>query len=76
MFEWNAYLIILAVLGGTFFASAVAALWWSAKNGQLRNFDQGSRVVFTDEEPEGVHTDYFPGEAARASRKLQEAERR
>jgi len=76
MFEWNAYLWIIAALGGLFFASAVAALWWSAKNGQLRNFDQGARTVFTEEEPEGVHTDYFPGESAKAARQLREAESR
>ncbi|MEO0795746.1 MAG: hypothetical protein AAFX93_11310 [Verrucomicrobiota bacterium] len=74
MFEWNVYLIIIFAFGGLFFASAVAALWWSAKNGQLRNFDQGARVVFTDEEPEGIHTDFFPGEAEKAGRKLRESE--
>ncbi|GHC06191.1 cbb3-type cytochrome oxidase assembly protein [Cerasicoccus arenae] len=72
MFEWNLYLMIIAVFGGIFFATAVAALWWSAKHGQLRNFEQGSRVIFDDEEPEGVHTDYFPGESAKASDKLRE----
>lgn len=72
MLEWNIYLVIIAAFGGVFFASAVIALFWSAKNGQLRNFEQGSRVIFTDEEPEGIHTDYFPGEAEKAARKLRE----
>ncbi len=76
MFEWNLYLMIIAAFGGVFFASAVCALVWSAKHGQLRNFEQGSRVVFDEEEPEGVHTDYFPGEEAEAARKLREAEKR
>lgn len=76
MFEWNITLIIIFSLGGLFFVSAVAALWWSAKNGQLRDFERSSRSIFTEEEPEGVHTDYFPGEAAKQSRKLREAEQR
>ena len=76
MFEWNLYLVIIFCLGGLFFLSAVAALWWSARNGQLRDFERSSRVIFTDEEPEGVHTDFFPGEAKQQSRKLREAEER
>lgn len=76
MFEWNAYLLVIFGLGGLFFASAVGALWWAAKHGQLRDFDRGSRVVFTEEEPEGVHTDFFPGEAEKQRRKLREAELR
>lgn len=59
--SWEA-LIILAV-GAAFFASAVYAFYWSASRGQLRDFDSQSRSIFDDEEPEGVHQDYFPGKS-------------
>lgn len=72
MFEWNIYLITIAGFGGLFFAVAVGALWWSAKSGQLRNFDQGARVVFTEEEPEGIQTDYFPGQSEKSVRDLRD----
>lgn len=72
MFEWNIYLITIAGFGALFFAVAVGALWWSAKNGQLRNFDKGSRVIFDDEEPEGVQTDYFPGQTRKSARDLRD----
>ena len=70
MFEWNLYLIIIAAIAGLFFASAVAALVWAVKHGQFHGFEQGARTVFDEEEPEGVHQDYFPGEAERQSKKL------
>lgn len=70
MFEWNAYLIAIAIVGALFFASAVAALVWAVRSGQFRNLDAGANVIFDEEEPEGVHQDFFPGEAEKQRRKL------
>ncbi len=53
-------LIPLIFLGVVFFIVAVSALYWSAKRGQLRNFDSQAKTIFTDEEPEGEVSDSFP----------------
>ena len=53
-------LIPLIFLGVVFFIVAVSALYWSAKNGQLREFDSQAKTIFTDEEPEGEISDTFP----------------
>jgi len=57
--EWIFYIVAFlaaAALTGT----AVYALYWSSKNGQLRNFEQGAKSIFDDEEPIGRMTDQFP----------------
>jgi len=56
----TAYIGIIIVLGALFFVFVVGALYWSAKNGQWRDFDSAARSIFTDDEPEGVQTDFFP----------------
>lgn len=53
-------LIPLISLGVVFFLIAVSALYWSAKKGQLRNFDSQAKTIFTEEEPEGQISDSFP----------------
>ena len=53
-------LIPIIFLGVVFFIVAVSALYWSAKRGQLRDFDEQSRTIFTEEEPEGEISDTFP----------------
>ena len=53
-------LLPIILLGVLFFASAAGALYWAAKNGQLRHFDKQSKVIFTEEEPEGEVSDSFP----------------
>ena len=53
-------LLPLISLGVVFFIVAVSALYWSAKKGQLRDFDAQARTIFTDEEPEGTVSDSFP----------------
>jgi len=54
-------LLPIIVLGMLFFISAVGALYWSSKRGQFRDFDKQSKVIFTEEEPEGEVSDAFPG---------------
>lgn len=53
-------LIPIIFLGVIFFIVAVSALYWSAKKGQLRDFDSQAKTIFTDEEPEGQISDTFP----------------
>lgn len=42
-------------------SSAVYALHWSSKHGQLKNFDKGALSIFDENEPVGRPTDSFPG---------------
>ena len=62
--EWFVYglLFLIALLIS---ASAVYAFFWASKHGELRDLDAQSRVIFDEEEPEGVQTDFFPGKAPR-----------
>jgi cbb3-type cytochrome oxidase maturation protein len=53
-------LVPLIFLGVVFFIVAISALYWSAKKGQLRDFDKQAKTIFTDEEPEGEISDSFP----------------
>ena len=50
-----AFLIALAISG-----TAVYALYWSSKHGQLRDFERGAASIFDREEPVGEMTDHFP----------------
>ena len=74
MGNWNAYLIVIGGAGFFFFVSVVYALYWAAKNGHLRNFDEGSRVIFNEEEPEGLPQDFFPGKKGERDRAKARAE--
>tara|TARA_R100000027_G_scaffold47114_1_gene35917 strand:- start:12458 stop:12679 length:222 start_codon:yes stop_codon:yes gene_type:complete len=61
MLEWDNLLIIaVLVLAVALFASAIYALFWASKNGQLENFDKNAKSIFTEEEPEGEVIDTFP----------------
>jgi nitrogen fixation-related uncharacterized protein len=40
--------------------TAVEALVWAVRSGQLRNFAAGAASIFDDEEPIGTTTDAFP----------------
>lgn len=42
-------------------ATAVYALYWSSKKGQLRNLEKGALSIFDAQEPVGQPTDFFPG---------------
>jgi nitrogen fixation-related uncharacterized protein len=73
--QWTIPIIIIAFLGVLFFASAVYALHWASKTGQFRDFEKGARTVFDEEEPEGVHTDFFPGQEKRSRQALKHEEK-
>lgn len=55
VFYTVAFLVALALSG-----SAVYALYWASKHGQLRDFDRGAASIFDDQEPVGRMTDHFP----------------
>lgn len=65
MFESNLYLVFIYAMGILFLVAAISLLYWCAKTGQLRNFDKGAQVIFTEDEPGGVHRDVFPGKKGR-----------
>jgi hypothetical protein len=50
-----------------FALSAVLALVWSINNGQLRNLEKGSLVIFDAGEPVGQMTDAFPRRSSSGS---------
>jgi nitrogen fixation-related uncharacterized protein len=60
-------LLPIILLGVAFFVVTVAVLYWSAKKGHLRNFDDQAKTIFTEEEPEGEVSDEFP-ESRKSSR--------
>ncbi|NCG09435.1 MAG: hypothetical protein GWO81_07740 [Verrucomicrobia bacterium] len=53
-------LLPIIVLGVFFFAITVFMLYWAANRGHFRNMEAQSKVIFTEEEPEGVFSDSFP----------------
>lgn len=42
--------------------SAVYALKWASRRGQLRDFEKGAASIFDETEPVGRFTDSFPGQ--------------
>jgi cbb3-type cytochrome oxidase maturation protein len=46
----------MVVFGG----SALLAICWAFRNGQLRDLPGASRTIFDDDEPVGTPTDKFP----------------
>ena len=62
--EWIFYtfaFLVAAAISGT----AVYALYWSSKHGQLRDFERDAASIFDDEEPVGRTTDHFPVKRAK-----------
>lgn len=54
--DWFFYLVAFPI-AALFVASAVYALQWASKTGQLRDLDEGAKVIFDEEEPVGRPTD-------------------
>lgn len=57
----NPYALVILALMVLFFCSTIYALYWSAKRGHFQDLEAGARSVFTEDEPEGEQTDFFPG---------------
>lgn len=62
---WPLYVTVIALLSCLILASAVYALYWATRKGQFERLERGAKVIFDEEEPEGEHTDYFPGQDPR-----------
>jgi nitrogen fixation-related uncharacterized protein len=64
--EWFFYglAFVIAVL---ITGSAVYALFWASKRGELRDFEKGAASIFDESEPIGKPTDFFPGKGPRPS---------
>lgn len=60
---WDNSLLFVGLLGLLFFGTTIYAFVWARRERQFKNFDDGARSIFDDEEPEGTVTDRFPGEA-------------
>lgn len=54
--DWFFYLVALPI-AALFVASAIYALQWASKTGQLRDLEDGAKIIFDDEEPVGCPTD-------------------
>lgn len=59
---WSNLLIIIISFAALLLLSGVYALFWASRNGQLKDFEEGAKTIFTEEEPEGTELDSFPGE--------------
>ncbi len=66
---WAVYVTVVAIFATLFLISAVYALYWASKNKQFKNFEEGAKTIFDEEEPEGVPTDFFPGEDPRSPKR-------
>lgn len=64
MEDWFYYLVALPI-ALLFLGSAVYALHWASRNGQLKEFERGAASIFDEEEPVGRETDHFPGKSSR-----------
>lgn len=58
--DWFFYAVALPV-ALLFLATAMVALYWALRHGQLRDFERGAESIFDREEPVGQPTDSFPG---------------
>jgi nitrogen fixation-related uncharacterized protein len=66
--DWFFYAVALPV-ALLFLASAVYALHWSSRHGQLKDFEKGAVSIFDKEEPVGRTTDSFPLKSKRHPRR-------
>lgn len=57
---WSDFLLAILGFGALLFTTAVLALFWASRNGQLNDFEKGARTIFDDDEPEGEQIDFFP----------------
>ena len=63
----TAVLVFLAAGLFLFAGTTIAAFFWAAKTGQLRDFDAAAASIFDAGEPVGVTTDAFAGEQERGA---------
>ncbi|MGF1452242.1 MAG: cbb3-type cytochrome oxidase assembly protein [Opitutales bacterium] len=59
--KWYLSMAALGFVGLIIVIGFAWAFRWAVRNGQFKNLDEGSRVIFDEEEPEGKQLDHFPG---------------
>jgi nitrogen fixation-related uncharacterized protein len=64
--DWFFYAVALPV-AVLFLTTAVYALYWASKNGQLSEFEHGAESIFDEAEPIGRVTDTFPTKPSKLS---------
>jgi len=60
----NEHPLYYFIVAGSFFlltGSALLALRWALRTGQLRDSKKSALIIFDDAEPVGEMTDHFPG---------------
>jgi hypothetical protein len=57
---WLLFIGSVVVLPG----SALLALRWAVRHGQLQHLQKGALLIFDEDEPVGQFTDHFPGPAS------------
>ena len=60
--------IVFAISAVLFGGSAILALAWSFKKGQMENFQRAATSIFDADEPIGLMTDAFPSSHPNAPR--------
>jgi len=58
---YNPTYTFIAVAIAAAIVAALAAFYYAARNGQLKNLEEGSKIIFDEQEPIGQPTDSFPG---------------
>lgn len=66
--EWFLYFVALP-MAMLVVLSAVYGLYWASKKGQLQDLEEGSKVIFDDEEPLGKPTDQTLNQSKPPARK-------
>ena len=66
------------LLGGCMLAVAFSAVWalaWARRNGQLSGFQQAAATIFDQAEPEGQMTDFVLGKKGADQRRTSSGQR-
>lgn len=57
---------VFMFIWGFAMVAGITTVWllaWAIRKGEFKNLRSGARSIFDEEEPVGMVTDYFPGEA-------------
>lgn len=71
IFKEGFFYLVAFPVAMLFLASAIYALYWSSRTGQMRELEDGAKVIFDEEEPVGQATDqvwHQPKPAAKSAK--------
>lgn len=57
---------VFVFIWGFALVAGITMVWllaWAIRQGEFKNLRSGARSIFSEDEPVGMVTDYFPGEA-------------